>query len=119
MDSLVVGSARVAAGRFVFSACALAALLGVAAGSACGQAAISSTSQRPFVIGFIPVVGPGGAVGGVSVDAKGVVPTATLMPRGNYEGLNAAPRPDECLQPMRKISSAAFSQHRRAAAEAP
>jgi hypothetical protein len=37
------------------------------------QASIAFTEQRPFVIGFIPVVGAGGAVGGVSIDAKGVL----------------------------------------------
>ena len=34
---------------------------------------VSNRSIRPFVTGFVPVVGPRGAVGGVSVDAHGVV----------------------------------------------
>jgi len=38
-----------------------------------GQGAVSFGQQRPFVIGWIPVVGPGGAVGGVSIDAQGVI----------------------------------------------
>jgi hypothetical protein len=38
-----------------------------------GQGAVGFTQQRPFVIGFIPVVGRNGAVGGVSIDAAGVV----------------------------------------------
>jgi len=41
---------------------------------AAGQGgAVAFTQQRPFVIGFIPVVGPNGGVGGVSIDAQGVV----------------------------------------------
>ncbi len=40
---------------------------------ASGQGAVAFTQQRPFVVGFIPVVGPRGAVGGVSIDAAGVV----------------------------------------------
>src|SRR6188768_2057680 len=53
----------------------LAALIGLLASlaprSADGQA-VSFGQVRPFVIGFIPVVGRGG-VGGVSIDAAGVV----------------------------------------------
>ena len=37
---------------------------------------VSNTSFRPFVTGFVPVVGPRGNVGGVSVDARGVVKNA-------------------------------------------
>ena len=47
--SLIIGSCHQAAGQF-----------------------IGSGEIRPFVVGLVPVVGPGG-VGGVSVDAKGVV----------------------------------------------
>src|SRR5260221_10351635 len=34
---------------------------------------VSDTEIRPFVVGIVPVIGPSGAVGGVSIDAKGVV----------------------------------------------
>jgi hypothetical protein len=37
-----------------------------------GRSFVTFGEQRPFVIGFIPVVS-GGAVGGVSIDARGVV----------------------------------------------
>ncbi len=37
------------------------------------QFSIQSFTTRPFVIGVTPVIGAGGAVGGVSVDADGVV----------------------------------------------
>jgi hypothetical protein len=110
MDSLVVGSARVAGCRFVLGMCVLAAgLIGPAARPAPGQAAISSTSQRPFVIGFIPVVGPGGAVGGVSVDAKGVVARSDVDAAGKLREvrLKALARLDSdvnAASPMRKIS---------------
>lgn len=43
-----------------------------------GQASVSSTQWRPFVIGFTPVIGRNGVVGGVSIDADGVVTRATL-----------------------------------------
>jgi hypothetical protein len=41
--------------------------------AALAQGGIAFTQQRPFVIGFVPVVGAGGAVGGVSIDAQGAV----------------------------------------------
>ena len=37
------------------------------------QSSIGFGSVRPFVVGFRPVVGRGGAVGGVAIDAHGVV----------------------------------------------
>src|SRR5688500_13545781 len=40
---------------------------------AVGQSSVGSTSIRPFVTAVIPVVGRGGVVGGVSIDAAGVV----------------------------------------------
>src|SRR4051812_6636450 len=39
------------------------------------QGSISEVSQRPFVVGVIPVVGNGG-VGGVAIDANGVMAKA-------------------------------------------
>lgn len=38
-----------------------------------GQAAIQAFTSRPFVTGITPVIGSNGGVGGVSVDADGVV----------------------------------------------
>src|SRR5262245_59076996 len=40
------------------------------------QGSISEVTQRPFVVGVIPVVGAGGGVGGVAIDADGVVASA-------------------------------------------
>ena len=40
---------------------------------AAGQGVFAFSQRRPFVIGLLPVVGRNGAVGGVSIDAKGVV----------------------------------------------
>ena len=42
---------------------------------------VSSTEIRPFVVGIVPVVGPGG-VGGVSIDAQGVVTRANVEALG-------------------------------------
>ena len=42
------------------------------------QAAIGSLELRPFVVGIVPVVGPRGAVGGVSVDSRGVLGRADI-----------------------------------------
>jgi len=42
------------------------------AGIAAGQAAVGFSRVRPFVVGVVPVVG-NGAVGGIEVDAQGVV----------------------------------------------
>jgi hypothetical protein len=37
---------------------------------------VSFSDQRPFVVGVIPIVGGGGAVGGVAIDARGAVEQA-------------------------------------------
>jgi hypothetical protein len=47
--------------------------LGLGTASVRGQSGVANTELRPFVTGLIPVVGRGGFVGGVSVDAAGVV----------------------------------------------
>lgn len=41
-------------------------------------ASLGATSLRPFVIGFVPVIGRNGVVGGVSIDANGVVTRAEI-----------------------------------------
>ncbi len=107
MDSLSSGSARVALRRFVLSICVVA-LIGVAVMSAHGQS-VSFTEQRPFVIGIIPVVGPGGAVGGVAVDAKGVVARSAVDAAGSLrdtrrKALARLSSDVNAASPMRKIS---------------
>jgi hypothetical protein len=39
---------------------------------------LADVELRPFVVGVLPVVGPGGAVGGVSIDARGAVSVSTV-----------------------------------------
>ena len=45
---------------------------------ATAQSSISSTTLRPFVVGFVPVIGRNGTVGGISIDAAGVVTRAKI-----------------------------------------
>src|SRR5262245_50450155 len=89
------------------AALGIAALL-VGPPAAVGQS-VSFTQQSPFVVGFIPVVGPGGAVGGVSIDAKGVVARSDVEGSGRLRDarLKALARIDsDLLAPsrMRKVS---------------
>jgi hypothetical protein len=64
---------RRARARLATIACAIVLAAGVSPRTAAGQGGVAFTQQRPFVIGFVPVVGAGGAVGGVSIDAQGIV----------------------------------------------
>ena len=54
----------------------MVALFAIGECSAQGFGGLQNTTSRPFVTGFTPVIGPGGGVGGVLVDAKGVVHSA-------------------------------------------
>src|SRR5688572_5093922 len=74
MGYLARGAARAAARRVSFFAGAalVAAILNPAA-SARAQGSVSFGVQRPFVTSFRPVIGRGGGVGGVSIDAQGMV----------------------------------------------
>lgn len=109
MDSFLRGSAGVAGRRFVLSICVVAAALaGLAAKSARGQA-VSFTELRPFVVGVIPVVGPGGAVGGVSVDALGVVARSDVaadevLREARRKALARLDSDVNAASPMRKVS---------------
>jgi len=58
----------------LFAAATIASL----APPAVAQFSIGDFQARPFVVGIIPVVGPRGAVGGVSIDARGAVSRSTL-----------------------------------------
>src|SRR5688500_308743 len=76
---------------------------------AAGQGAVAVTQQRPFVIGLVPVVGAGGAVGGVSIDAQGVVARSDVdqTQRLRDARLKALAEVDSELRetsPMRKVS---------------
>src|SRR5262245_44558622 len=64
---------------------------------------------RPFVVGVIPVVGPSGAVGGVSIDANGVLSRAATDIGGRVREARLralAPRDSDLAvkSPLRKIS---------------
>jgi hypothetical protein len=72
-------SLRVAA----LSGLLLAALFG-GAERACGQASVGDVSISPFVIGYRTIVN-NGAVGGVSIDAKGVVNRAEVDALGDLK----------------------------------
>ena len=70
--------------------------------------AVSFGEIRPFVVGLVPVVGNGG-VGGVSIDAQGVVTRSDVESLGRLRDarLKAAAPIDSEMQaasPMRKIS---------------
>jgi len=70
---------------------------------------IGSVEVRPFVTAVIPVVGPGGAVGGVSIDAHGALSRSSLDAQGRLREARiraAAPISAElrAASPLRKIS---------------
>jgi hypothetical protein len=70
---------------------------------------VGSVSLRPFVAGLIPVIGPRGAVGGVSIDAQGVVTRSNVEVLGELRetrrrALNASDTQLHAASPLRKIS---------------
>jgi uncharacterized protein DUF1598 len=72
-------------------------------------AQIGDAELRPFVVGVLPVVGPGGAVGGVSIDARGAVSVSTVEAHGRLrEARLRALMPIDsdvaAVSPLRKIS---------------
>jgi hypothetical protein len=90
---------------------------------AAGQGAVGVTQLRPFVIGFIPVVGPRGGVGGVLIDAQGVVSRSDEETTGRLREARLralAPLSGDLLatSPLRKVSLrglvAALDQQRKA-----
>ena len=92
-----------------FAPCALLTMLLLCPLVTFGQAAVSLTEQRPFVVGVIPVVGAGGAVGGVSIDAQGVVARTSAEAAGKVRearlrALDRLEAPLAAASPMRKIS---------------
>jgi len=77
----------------MMTGCAWVAAAGMALAQGSGAAQVSSVTLRPFVIGWVPVVN-GGAVGGVLIDAAGVVARADVDEIGRLrEARNKALQP--------------------------
>src|SRR5262245_4707582 len=96
--------------------------LGVAVSPSASAQFVSSSEIRPFVVGVVPVIGTGGAVGGVSIDAKGVLARTEVDALGQLRDvrLKALTPIDSELQAasrLRKVSlrrlSAAIDERRR------
>jgi hypothetical protein len=66
------------------------ALAGLLGGSHAHAQAIGSIEVRPFVTGLIPVIGRNGAVGGIAVDADGVVARSTTAQARELKAARAA-----------------------------
>lgn len=97
-------AARIACGAVATWACCV-----LPSSTVCGQGGVSALSGRPFVIGIIPVVGPNGAVGGVTVDADGVLDRAAADQLGELQRARAAAGRDTPAElnrssAMRKVS---------------
>src|SRR5256885_15990541 len=45
-------------------------------------AQVAAGELRPFVVGLVPVIGSSGAVGGVSIDARGAVSSSSVETLG-------------------------------------
>jgi hypothetical protein len=87
----------------------LAAALLLAPRPVAAQFAVSDLQLRPFVVGITPVVGRGGAVGGVSIDARGVVARSDVDSPARLAGVRAAALAAAdgdlaAASPLRKVS---------------
>ncbi len=87
----------------------LAATVLLPALPAAGQFGVSDIQARPFVVGITPVVGPRGAVGGVSIDARGVVARSDVDLPSRLSGIRAAALAAvdgdlAAASPLRKVS---------------
>ena len=73
-----------------------------------GQGSVGALELRPFVTGIVPVAG-NGTVGGISIDAKGVVTRTTTARLGTLgrawrKALKPLPTKVDAYSPRRKIS---------------
>ena len=88
----------------------LALIFGLLASPQAGfSQTVSNTSIRPFVTGFVPVVGRNGAIGGVSVDANGIVTAAdrkvvTRLSQLRRDALDKIPPAIGTESSLRKVS---------------
>jgi hypothetical protein len=62
--------------------CGTALLSGIAIAAPAAAQSISFGEVSPFVTGVIPVIGPNGVVGGVSIDARGVLARSDIAATG-------------------------------------
>jgi hypothetical protein len=112
-----VGQAsQASAGPPIFWCTALLAAIAVAQPAAAQS--VSNLELRPFVTGWVPVVGPNG-VGGVSIDARGVLARCDVAAAGQLREarLKALAQIDapadaqvSAVSPMRKISLRGLQQ---------
>jgi hypothetical protein len=98
-----------AAARGILVGCSIVLALGLVPSVATAQGGVAFTQQRPFVIGFVPVVGAGGAVGGVSIDAEGAlarsdVDQTRLLRDARLKALREVDGDLQAPSRMRKIS---------------
>jgi hypothetical protein len=112
MRALTCGPWAAGARRVAMHVCgvALAAALLAWPAAAAGQvSSVGVVTIRPFVTGLVPVVGPSGFVGGVSIDAAGVVAKSDVETLGRLRELRLkalVPLASElaAASPLRKIS---------------
>jgi hypothetical protein len=84
-------------------------------GPALAQAVLQDVTLSPFVIGFRPVVGRNGAVGGVLIDARGVVARADAdaqdrLQTAREKALEAVPADLDRASELRKVSLRGLEQ---------
>ncbi|MCH7726454.1 MAG: DUF1598 domain-containing protein, partial [Planctomycetes bacterium] len=75
----------------------------------CAQAQVGTGGVRPFITGWIPVIGRNGAIGGVQVSADGVVQRADVdatgkLRKARMDALKELPRDIARVSKLRKIS---------------
>ena len=87
-----------------------------------GQASVFDIQSKPFVVGIIPVVGRGGVVGGVAIDAQGIVSRTGADEAGRLREARLKALADvggdlAAASPLRKVSlaglAAALDEQRR------
>lgn len=96
--------------RFILMSISVAAIVVVLPRGAAAQgqgASISFLSQRAFVTGFTPVIGPRGGVGGIDVDANGVLARAERtaeLDEQRARALRGVAQDVRRQSPLRKVS---------------
>ena len=109
MGGLASGLRDVALRGLILPGLVLAVTMSLAPEPASGQASVFDIQAKPFVTGLIPVVGPRGGVGGVSIDARGVVARSKIDSAAGLRDVRraalAASNGDvAAASPLRKVS---------------